>query len=290
MKQYESEAIPEYLSVHSIVAALTKKFYFDGHRSGADAGESHDFPELFYVREGEYSMFVGGTVYPVKRGQMIIYAPLNLHYGVGGDAQASIISFKADFGRLPDIYNRVITLTQNQREMLEKIVEDGILCYELRAPGSDVGGMIPREGVSEYSLQKLKRDLELFFIEIYRSEGLLSELSDGGKRASRKEQFHEILAMLRRRLGEELSVEEIARSASMSVSKLKLLFREYAKTGPISLFIDMKLDRAKELIDLGEQNFTEISESLGFTSIHYFSRLFKSRVGMSPSEWSKRGK
>lgn len=291
MKHYESTAIPDYLSVRSIVAVLSRLFRSSTAPPKAEEGEGerHDFPELFYVREGEAVMIVGGTPYALSSGQMMIYAPLDPHKGGGArSAEVSILSFKADFGRLPKIYNRVITLSSEQIKMLEEIIDEGVLCYEKRAPGSDVGGMILREGVSEYSIQKLKRNLELFLIDIYRSEGLLAELSEGGRRASRKEQFYNTVDMLRHRLGEELTVGEIARSASMSVSKLKLLFREYAKTGPINFFIDMKIERAKELIDLGEQNFTEIAEMLGFASLHYFSRLFKSRVGQSPSEWSKR--
>lgn len=287
MKQYESEAIPEYLSVHSIVAALTKKFYFDGHRSGADAGESHDFPELFYVREGEYSMFVGGTVYPVKRGQMIIYAPLNLHYGVGGDAQASIISFKADFGSLRGIYNRVITLDSELRLMLEGIVDEAEACYTKREYPSAVGGMVKRDGISEYRIQKLKRDLELFLIEVYRREGLLERHEPHGKKERRDEQFLSIIEFMRERLGEALTVEDVARGAQISISKLKMMFREYTGGGPIDYFIDMKLEKSKELIRMGCYNLTEVSEALGFSSLHYFSRLFKARVGMSPSAWEK---
>ena len=291
MRQYESEAIPEYLSVRSIVAALTVRFSPDPLPSCERFGETHDFPEMLYLREGEHSMFVGGRVYDLKRGQLIIYAPLNLHYGMGGGAsQGSIISFKADFGALPSIYNRVITLNMEQREMIEQIIEESESCYTRRSYPSPVGGMILREGISEYRIQKLKRDLELFLIDLYRSEGLLNKDAPKTKKERREEEFLEILAFLRDRLSENLSVEDVARGVSMSISKLKLLFREFTGSGPINYFIDMKLEKSKELIKSGFYNLTEVSEALGFSSLHYFSRLFKARVGMSPSEWDKEPK
>ena len=37
-----------------------------------------------------------------------------------------------------------------------------------------------------------------------------------------------------------------------------------------------------------EKNFTQISEELGFSSIHYFSRLFKKKTGMRPIGWLNR--
>lgn len=289
MKHYESEAIPEYLSVHSIVAALSKRFYFSAHGDRSSTGERHDFPEIFYVRDGEYSMFVGGTVYPIRRGQLIIYAPLSLHYGVGGDASASVISFKADFGSLHGIYNRVISLNAELREMIDGILNEAEACYTHREPTSPVGGMIKREGVSDYRIQKLKRDLELFLIEVYRAEGLLESHKPEGKKERRDEQFLSITEFLRERLGETLTVDDIARGAQVSVSKLKMMFREYTGGGPIDYFIGMKVEKSKELIKMGFYNLTEVSEALGFSSLHYFSRTFKARVGMSPSEWAKRG-
>lgn len=287
MKQYEVAAIPEYLTVRSVVAALTREFGI-APRNPDYTGEAHDFPELFYVRDGRYDMFVGGRVYHLERGQMIIYAPMNLHYGVSEEiATASVLSFKADFGSLPSIYNRVLSLSSDQRDAIEQITDEAESCYVMRAPGSEVGGMLVREGISEYRLQKLKRDLELFLIELYRREGLLSEKPKSGKRAARHEQFLEVVEFLRRNLGEELTVEDIARGTSMSVSKLKLLFRECAGSGPINYFIDMKLEKAKELILMGYYNFTEVAEALGFSSLHYFSRVFHARVGQSPTDWTR---
>ena len=48
----------------------------------------------------------------------------------------------------------------------------------------------------------------------------------------------------------------------------------------------MKLKSAVTLIRERNLNFTEIAEVLGFSSVHYFSRLFKKKTGMTPSEYS----
>ena len=49
----------------------------------------------------------------------------------------------------------------------------------------------------------------------------------------------------------------------------------------------MKIDAAKFMICDTSLNFTQISEKLGFTTVHYFSKLFKDKVGVSPSEYAK---
>ncbi len=48
----------------------------------------------------------------------------------------------------------------------------------------------------------------------------------------------------------------------------------------------MKIDAAKQLIRTEQMNFTQISEKLGYSSIHYFSRQFKKVTGMTPSEYA----
>ncbi len=48
----------------------------------------------------------------------------------------------------------------------------------------------------------------------------------------------------------------------------------------------MKIDTAKQLIRDNHLNFTEISDRLGYTSVHYFSRQFKKLTGMTPSEYA----
>ena len=46
------------------------------------------------------------------------------------------------------------------------------------------------------------------------------------------------------------------------------------------------IEEAKQMIRQEQANFTEISDALGYTSIHYFSRQFKTFTGMSPSEYA----
>ena len=95
----------------------------------------------------------------------------------------------------------------------------------------------------------------------------------------------EIKEYLSRRVTSEVSLNEICRDFSISASFLKRLFRENEGCGAIDYFISRKIDRAKTLIREGRLNFSEIAERLGFSSPHYFSRLFKSRTGMTPSEY-----
>ena len=43
----------------------------------------------------------------------------------------------------------------------------------------------------------------------------------------------------------------------------------------------------KKKIQKTSDSFTEIAESLGFSSVNYFSRVFKSKTGVTPTEYSR---
>ena len=69
-------------------------------------------------------------------------------------------------------------------------------------------------------------------------------------------------------------------------SQLQKLFQQKTGLGIIEYFSNMKIETAKEMIRTGHMNFTQISEQLGYTSIHYFSRQFKKITDMTPSEYA----
>lgn len=49
-----------------------------------------------------------------------------------------------------------------------------------------------------------------------------------------------------------------------------------------------KLLRAKDLLKTGEKNIQEVSDYLGFSTVYYFSRLFKQHFEETPSHYMKR--
>ena len=71
----------------------------------------------------------------------------------------------------------------------------------------------------------------------------------------------------------------------MSVSKLKVLFRTEYGGGVTAYIIDKRLELAKKLITNDDYSVTETADKLGFSSVHYFSRLFKKKTGVSPLEY-----
>jgi AraC-like DNA-binding protein len=63
--------------------------------------------------------------------------------------------------------------------------------------------------------------------------------------------------------------------------------KNFTGISPRQYFLQLKVMRARELLITTDQSIKEISYQLGFDSIYYFSRFFKQKTGMSPSEFRK---
>lgn len=83
------------------------------------------------------------------------------------------------------------------------------------------------------------------------------------------------------------NVQYLAKELNFSSNYLSdLLKKETGKTGQehIHLFV---IERAKNILLNSSQSISEIGYSLGFEYPQHFSNLFKSKTGMSPSEFRK---
>ena len=112
----------------------------------------------------------------------------------------------------------------------------------------------------------------------------------GTKIHNRKNSYNEILSVIKyleNNISNNFTVSEIANANAMSKSKLKYLFKDNFNTSPISYFHKLKLEKAKSMLLEGDKNITEISETLGFQSVHYFSRFFKKNLGICPTKYVK---
>jgi len=76
-------------------------------------------------------------------------------------------------------------------------------------------------------------------------------------------------------------VQQLAVSRSVFFKKLKML----TGLAPIEFIKEMRVKRAAQLIETGEYNMTQISYMVGINDPRYFSKCFKQKYGMTPTEY-----
>jgi AraC-like DNA-binding protein len=84
----------------------------------------------------------------------------------------------------------------------------------------------------------------------------------------------------------EINLNGISGTLSVSTSHLNDVFKSYTSMTPYQYFISIKIHKAKDLLEHGDLAIKEVAFRLGFSDQYYFSRLFKNKTGISPSQWS----
>ncbi len=252
-------------------------------------GEAHDFTELMYVDKGHHSVELDGVLYELSEGEMMMFPPKSYHDSKEiTNAFIAFISFETRSEKISELYSKVISLNSYQKELLSSVVLDceGIFTKVPNTLG--IKGKLPNKDVEGYRLQAIKNKIELILIDVYRAKDE-EKMSVGGRNVEKykEREFYNILDYLRTNLSKNLTLNEISVGTGMSVSKVKRLFREFGDTSPSAYFNEMKIKEAKHLISNTSMNFTQVAETLGFGSVHYFSKAFKKQTNMTPSDYAK---
>lgn len=274
------------------VGAIVTVFRLD-LRHKAVAGECHDFPEIYYVEQEESETVINGRPMKLSAGSMVIYGPNTFH---GWQEQkcpggiVGILSFETDSSMLEPLYNRPIKLNPRQRERFEALIARGESLFAPIEKGAPYRGTVLRDTADLRELQQLKNLLELFLLEISRGaeEGAQRPVNANQEQLYRQ-QMEALTAYLTAHLSENLSLEQMEAAMGLSESSLRRLVRKFKDCGPVAYFQELKIRAAKELIRSSSMNMTQIAEHLGFSSPHYFSRVFREKTGMTPTDYARNG-
>lgn len=81
--------------------------------------------------------------------------------------------------------------------------------------------------------------------------------------------------------------ELISEHFTSNYERLSKLFSQHEKVTIERYFLLLKIEKAKELIQYGRMNFTEIAQQLDYASINHLSKQFKTHLGMSLTDYKK---
>ena len=93
---------------------------------------------------------------------------------------------------------------------------------------------------------------------------------------------------MRENLGEQLTVDDIARSAMFSKFHFTRIFQRTTGVSPGRFLSALRLQRAKELLLTTSLNVADISLIVGYNSVGTFSSRFTRSVGMPPTTYRRR--
>ncbi len=90
------------------------------------------------------------------------------------------------------------------------------------------------------------------------------------------------IALMEENIEDPLSPADIAEELGISTRQLERLFGRYLNSTPKHYFMEMRLQRARNLLVQSERSITEIAMACGFRSNSHFSKVFRAQYGTSP--------
>jgi len=104
-------------------------------------------------------------------------------------------------------------------------------------------------------------------------------------KADSREFFNLITAYIDSHLAENLSLQHLCVHFGISQTYMSRLFRKYTGASFVSYLTGTRVERAKELLSGGATLIKDAAAMTGFSSQLYFSKVFKTVTGLTPSAY-----
>lgn len=291
----------EYTGIEKIGSIEVRKIfsvhYFEYDCNFSFTGESHDFWEFIYVDKGEINITAGTEQLTLKNKDIFFHEPNEFHSVLANGKSAPnlvVISFSCDTNLLDCLKHKILQLTPSEASLLGKIIAEAKHCFDCLLDDPYLKTILLKESDYIGAEQLIFLYLEQFLIRLVRKNVLqnksnhffpCSNINDTDK-VPDIQLFNSIIKYMNENLYTHISIKQLCKAHSIGHSQLQKIFKAYCDLGVIEYFSYLKIQKAKELIRMKNKNISQISETLGYSSVQYFSRQFKKISGMTPSEYT----
>ncbi len=254
----------KYLQLNSCGNQLSGGNDFTTHRPNG----RHDY-HILYIQSGKCTVIYKGKTYTLRPGNFVHYEP---------DVEHHYIYHKDE----PCTSLWIHYTGENVAEILEDLnLKGGVY----RCSFSNRIVSIFDEIILEYQLKRpMHQTAEIAL--------LMQLLTNIARHASHNQidytsPIEKTIVAMNERISEPYDADVYAKICALSRSRFAHKFKEEIGLPPLQYFVNLKFERAKELIAFSDLNISEIALQLGYDNPLYFSRHFKKHTGMSPSEYRK---
>ncbi len=243
---------------------------------------THDFHELVLVCGGSGIHRTNGAEYKVKRADVFLL-PRGATHGYTGTDQfdyvnvvfdASVLFAKGAPAGTPGSFDSSFPSMDGRHRKLSAFGFREILNLvnrmdqELLQRKIGYGGMIRAlfEEVWCLLVRECSREYE-------------------GRSGNPHERVEWVIRYLEKEGGPDVSVADMASESGMSVRNFHRVFRTIAGMPPSAYINGLRIERARSLLEETELTVTQIAGLVGFDDSNYFTKIFKSTVGVSPRRY-----
>ena len=121
---------------------------------------------------------------------------------------------------------------------------------------------------------------------------LIAEICNIQKGSESSKQANSIISkakyLMHKKIDENIDFHIFCKNHGISYSKFRTDFKSQTGFAPLQYFLLMKIEKAKDLLNTSDLHTKQIAYILGFKSVHYFCRIFKLKMGLTPQQFRRR--
>lgn len=236
--------------------------------------------KIAFATQGSCRVTTAEQTHELHPGDMVILPPYTMH-SVEFTTDGSVESFE---------FHISITPAHAQQWFIDnlegRIYFPNVITAELRDRIMEVYDLTRQRAQGSYLLTKH------ILVELLLRTLAYAEQS-GNSAPHRHPSSHErvtsaFLRYVDEHYRESLHTQDICHALSVSPGHLARCLQKTIGMTVTQYVTNYKLLRAQDLLKTGERNVQEVSDYLGFSSVYYFSRLFKQHFGETPSGYAAR--
>ena len=254
-----------------------KLFQFEG-KDGHYVREKHWHRsiEIFAVFEGTLAFFINEEEYPLGSGEFILLNSNEIHSISSPEANRTIVlQIPMNVLRNVETGEGLILFTHSPKRQDSKIMElIGSMYQELQERGSEY----------EWKVQSDFFMLVYLLLTKYRKREILPEEIRHYRKLNR---LSTITDYIRENYTKELSLEMVADRFGYSPSYLSRMFRKYAQTNYKTYLQNVRIEYGFQELANTDHTSGEIALNNGFPNQKAFTREFKKKYGILPSEYRR---
>lgn len=260
-------------------------FIWSGTRTcDEDSYHSHDHIEMDFILSGSGTYLIDGNYYEVEEGDLILLNPGCKHQSLVTSPEHPATEFFVGFcdvqfrgyekNVIPMPSGNCILHTKGElRQKLFKI------CTSM-----SLENVTYQEG-RYFMLQSYLMQMLLIIIrEQFKPEKNTCQGCSFDS-TNKKYVVEQIINYFEDHYAEKISLDRIAENMYLSPFYISKIFKSETGDTPIRHLINIRLEKAKELLENGWQgSIQEVASSVGYDDVYHFSKLFKKKYGVSPSK------
>jgi AraC family transcriptional regulator of arabinose operon len=228
---------------------------------------------LFYCVDGHGWFEIGGQHYDVGPSEFFILPQHVEHsYGSKPDQPWSIYWIHFGGDSLPEL-NEIQAVQKHFKPSYIKNNGDAITLFSKIYKTLELGYSIDNLLFANMCLAEF---LTLF---IYNSRHYETTATD------KMDCVDSAILFMQEHINDNISLNELSSQYNYSVSRFSNLFKQKTGYAPIDYFVQMKMQKACQQLNFTNQSVKEIAFSMGFDDPYYFSKRFRTIIGMSPKKY-----